>query len=50
VAAAHPEFTIAQAGDASFQRAYDDTQGKDFQRARRIPSRELTSWNSWGAR
>ena len=24
--------------------------GKDFQRARRIPSRELTSWNSWGAR
>jgi nitroreductase len=24
--------------------------GKDFQRAKRIPSRELTSWNSWGAR
>jgi len=23
--------------------------GKDFQRARRLPSRELTSWNSWGA-
>jgi len=24
--------------------------GKDFQKARRLPSRELTSWNSWGAR
>ena len=24
--------------------------GNDFQRARRLPSRELTSWNSWGAR
>ena len=23
--------------------------GKDFQRARRLPSRELTSWNTWGA-
>ena len=24
--------------------------GKDFRRAKRIPSRELTSWNNWGAR
>ncbi len=24
--------------------------GRDFQRAKRLPSRELTSWNTWGAR
>ena len=24
--------------------------GKDFQKARRLPSRELTSWDSWGSR
>ena len=24
--------------------------GKDFKKATRLPSRELTSWNSWGAR
>ena len=24
--------------------------GKDFQKARRLPSRELTSWNTWGSR
>jgi len=32
-AAAHPGFTIGEAGEASFQKAYNDTQGKDFQRA-----------------
>jgi len=24
--------------------------GRDFRRAKRLPARELTSWNSWGAR
>jgi len=32
-AAAHPGFTIGEAGEASFAKAYNDTQGKDFQRA-----------------
>ena len=32
-AAAHPDFKIGEAGEASFAKAYNDTQGKDFQRA-----------------
>ena len=34
--AAHPGFTIAEAGDGSFSKAYDDTQGKDFQKAEQL--------------
>ena len=33
---AHPEFTIAEAGDGSFAKAYNDTQGKDFQKAEQL--------------
>jgi putative drug exporter of the RND superfamily len=33
---AHPEFLIAEAGDGSFSKAYDDTQGKDFQKAEQL--------------
>ncbi len=34
--AAHPEFTIAEAGDGSFAKAYNDTQGKDFEKAEQL--------------
>jgi uncharacterized membrane protein YdfJ with MMPL/SSD domain len=34
--AAHPGFTIAEAGDGSFSKAYDDTQGKDFEKAEQL--------------
>ena len=33
---AHPGFVIAEAGDGSFSKAYDDTQGKDFQKAEQL--------------
>jgi putative drug exporter of the RND superfamily len=33
---AHPGFLIAEAGDGSFTKAYDDTQGKDFQKAEQL--------------
>jgi uncharacterized membrane protein YdfJ with MMPL/SSD domain len=33
---AHPGFLIAEAGDGSFSKAYDDTQGKDFQKAEQL--------------
>jgi putative drug exporter of the RND superfamily len=33
---AHPGFRIAEAGDGSFSKAYDDTQGKDFQKAEQL--------------
>ena len=32
-AAAHPGFTIGQAGEASFAKVYDETQGEDFKKA-----------------
>ena len=32
--AAHPGFLIAEAGDGSFSKAYNDTQGKDFAEGR----------------
>ena len=32
-AAAHPGFTIGEAGEASFAKVYDETQGEDFKRA-----------------
>jgi uncharacterized membrane protein YdfJ with MMPL/SSD domain len=34
--AAHPGFLIAETGDGSFSKAYDDTQGKDFQKAEQL--------------
>jgi RND superfamily putative drug exporter len=34
--AAHPGFVVAEAGDGSFSKAYDDTQGKDFQKAEQL--------------
>jgi putative drug exporter of the RND superfamily len=34
--AAHPAFTIAEAGDGSFSKAYADTQGKDLQKAEQL--------------
>ena len=33
---AHPGFLIAEAGDGSFSKAYNDTQGKDFQKAEQL--------------
>jgi RND superfamily putative drug exporter len=33
---AHPAFTIAEAGDGSFSKAYSDTQGKDLQKAEQL--------------
>ena len=33
---AHPDFLIAEAGDGSFSKAYDDTQGKDFEKAEQL--------------
>ena len=33
---AHPGYLIAEAGDGSFSKAYDDTQGKDFQKAEQL--------------
>ncbi len=33
---AHPGFVIAEAGDGSFSKAYDDTQGKDFEKAEQL--------------
>ena len=33
---AHPGFLIAEAGDGSFTKAYNDTQGKDFQKAEQL--------------
>ena len=33
---AHPGFLIAEAGDGSFSKAYDDTQGKDFEKAEQL--------------
>src|SRR6476646_2673696 len=33
---AHAGFVIAEAGDGSFSKAYDDTQGKDFQKAEQL--------------
>ena len=33
---AHPGFLIAEAGDGSFSKAYDDTQGKDFKKAEQL--------------
>jgi RND superfamily putative drug exporter len=33
---AHPGFRIAEAGDGSFAKAYNDTQGKDFQKAEQL--------------
>ena len=34
--AAHPEFTIAEAGEGSFAKAYNETQGKDFEKAEKL--------------
>ena len=34
--AAHPAFTIAEAGEGSFAKAYNDTQGKDLQKAEQL--------------
>jgi RND superfamily putative drug exporter len=33
---ARPGFVIAEAGDASFSKAYDDTQGEDFKKAEQL--------------
>ncbi len=33
---AHAGFVIAEAGDGSFSKAYDDTQGKDFEKAEQL--------------
>jgi RND superfamily putative drug exporter len=33
---AHPSFLIAEAGDGSFSKAYNDTQGEDFKKAEQL--------------